>query len=207
MKILFQGDSITEWNRDKSDPDDLGNGYVSVTAKLLETMYPDLEFTFVNRGISGDRTRELLKRWQQDTIDVQPDIMTLMIGVNDCWRRYDMDDPTPVEEYEQNLRTLLDDVKANTNAKLLMIEPFLVHEDIELWREDFDLKLRAYRRVAREYADAYLPMDGLIAMMCVEKEPSYWSMDGIHLAEPGIEEMGMYVAECLMRFIEDPEHV
>ena len=202
MKILFQGDSITEWNRDKADPDDLGCGYVAVASKLIAEAFPEVEFTFVNRGISGDRTRELLARWQEDTIDVQPDVMTLMIGVNDTWRRYDNHDPMTAEEYESNLRQLLDDFKAHTNAKLLMIEPFTVHEDTDLWREDLYLKINAYRRVAKEYADAYLPMDGLIAMMCVEKEPSHWSMDGIHLAQPGIDRMGAYVAQAVAPLIE-----
>ncbi len=203
MKILFQGDSLTECNRDKSNPDDLGNGYVAVAAARLSAMFPQLDLTFINRGVSGDRTWELLKRWQEDTIDIQPDIMTLMIGVNDTWRRYDNNDPTSVEDYEKNLRTLLDDVKANTKTKILMIEPFMVHEDTDLWREDFHLKINAFRRVAREYADAYLPMDGLVAMMCVEEEPKHWSADGIHLIEAGIERMGGYVADAVAPLIEN----
>lgn len=202
MKILFQGDSITECNRNVNDPDSIGDGYVAFAIEKLTKAFPDVEFEFFNRGVSGDRTRELLGRWQKDTIDIQPDIMTLMIGVNDTWRRYDMNDPTPVEEFEQNLRTLLDDVKANTNAKLLMIEPFLAHADNDLWREDFYLKVNAFRRVAKEYADAYLPMDGLYAAMCVEKEPSHWSADGVHLIEPGCERMGYYVAKALSSMIE-----
>ena len=203
MKILFQGDSLTECNRDKTNPEDLGNGYVAVASKLLAERFPEKDLTFVNRGVSGDRTWELLKRWQEDTIAVQPDIMTLMIGVNDTWRRYDMNDPTSVEDYEANLRTLLDDVKANTSAKILMIEPFMVHEDEDLWREDFYLKINAFRRVAKAYADAYLPMDGLIAMMCVEQEPSHWSADGIHLIEAGINRMGEYVAQAVAALVED----
>lgn len=202
MKILFQGDSITEWHRDVNDPDSIGDGYVAFAIDNLTKAFPDVEFEFFNRGVSGDRTRELLKRWQKDTIDIQPDIMTLMIGVNDTWRRYDMNDPTPVEEFEQNLRTLLDDVRKNTNAKLLMIEPFLAHADNDLWREDFYQKVNAFRRVAKEYADAYLPMDGLYAAMCVEEEPSHWSADGVHLIEPGNERMGYYVAKALTSMIE-----
>ncbi|MBR5135007.1 MAG: hypothetical protein IKV35_05360 [Clostridia bacterium] len=64
------------------------------------------------------------------------------------------------------------------------------------------MKINAFRRVAKEYADAYLPMDGLIAMMCVEKEPTHWSVDGIHLVEAGIERMGSYVAQALKPLIE-----
>ncbi|MGN0171268.1 MAG: SGNH/GDSL hydrolase family protein [Acutalibacteraceae bacterium] len=202
MKILFQGDSLTECNRNLNDPEDLGNGYAFVASQKIAERYPETSFTFVNRGVSGDRTWELLSRWQRDTIDEQPDMMTLMIGVNDCWRRYDANDPTSVEDYESNLRTLLDDFKANTTAKLLMIEPFLVHEDTDLWREDFYLKINAFRRVAKEYADAYLPMDGLIAMLCVERPPKHWSADGVHLLPAGIERMGQYVADAVCALID-----
>jgi len=202
MKILFQGDSITEWHRNIEDPSDLGDGYVAFAADILRKQYPDTDFEFVNRGVSGDRTRELLKRWQTDTIDIQPDIMTLMIGVNDTWRRYDNNDPMTAVEFETNLRALLDDFKAHTHAKLLMIEPFLAHADNDLWREDFYLKVNAFRRVAKEYADAYLPMDGLYAAMCVEKEPTHWSADGVHLIEPGCERMGQYVAKALSAMMQ-----
>ncbi len=201
MKILFQGDSITEWNRNLNDPDDLGNGYVSVASRLIAEAFPNEKFTFINRGISGHRTWELLARWQKDTIDIQPDIMTLMIGVNDCWRRYDQDNPTSAEDYEKNLRALLDDVKNKTNAKLVLIEPFLVHEDTDLWREDLHLKINACRRVARDYADIYIPMDGYIAAMCVEQPPEHWSADGVHLTDAGIERMAMYVADAVNELI------
>ena len=66
MKILFQGDSLTECNRDKSNPDDLGNGYVAVASRLIAQMFPDKDFTFINRGVGGDRTWNLLERWQEE---------------------------------------------------------------------------------------------------------------------------------------------
>ncbi len=202
MRILYQGDSLTECNRHPDIPDDLGNGYVAVASRYLVEWFPRQRFEFINRGVSGDRTWELLRRWQRDTIDLQPDIMTLMIGGNDTWRRYDRNDPTSVPDFERNLRTLLDDVRRNTKAKVLMIEPFLVHEDTDLWREDFAPKINAFRRVAREFADGYLPMDGLMAMMCVEQPPKTWSLDGVHLIQPGIERMGFYVAEALRPLVE-----
>ncbi|MBQ9414615.1 MAG: SGNH/GDSL hydrolase family protein [Clostridia bacterium] len=213
MKILFQGDSLTDCNRNKEDPTDLGTGYVAATAARLRKFYPDMEFTFINRGVNGDRTRELLKRWQKDTIDLQPDILTLLIGVNDSWRRYDQNDPTPVEEFEANLRTLLEDVKKNTYAKILMIEPFLVDidpvdlpypagADIHSWREDLAPKIQVFRRLAYEYADAYLPMDGILAEMCLQSSPKTWSVDGVHLIPAGIDEMGGYVEDKLIFLIE-----
>ncbi len=202
MKIVFQGDSLTDCNRRYEDPLDLGDGYVAAASKNIASHYPNQTFIFLNRGVSGDRTWELLQRWQKDTIDLQPDILTLMIGVNDTWRRYDSNDPTSPQDYEYNLRRLLDDVKSHTQSKILMIEPFLAHEDTDLWREDFTWKLSAFRRVSRQYANAYLPMDGIMAMMCVEKSPQTWSEDGIHLIQPGIERMGEYVAQALFPLID-----
>ena len=212
MKIVFQGGSLTECNRKKEDPFDIGDGYVAKAAEFLRETYPNVEFTFINRGVSGDRTWDLLKRWQRDVIDLQPDILTLLIGINDTWRRYDQNDPTSLEEYEHNLRTLLEDVKANTNAKILMIEPFLVDMDDTLphivdknmhaWREDFDPKIQVFRRMAYEYADGFLPMDGIMAMMCAELSVKYFSVDGIHLIEPGCAAMGGFVADALRRIID-----
>ena len=82
--ILFQGDSITDCHRKRENPDDLGQGYAMLAAKALEKKYPG-QFRFVNRGISGDKVTDLYERRQQDILDVKPDVMSILIGVNDVW--------------------------------------------------------------------------------------------------------------------------
>ena len=87
MKIFFYGDSVTDCNRVYSDPDNIGEGYVKYTVESLKLAYEDADIQFINRGISGNRTIDLLNRLDADLIAHQPDIVTILIGVNDTWRR------------------------------------------------------------------------------------------------------------------------
>lgn len=129
MRILFQGDSITDAGRDYSDYHELGQGYPKYAAELIRDRFDDPKngtIEFINLGISGHRTRDLRARWQKDCIDLQPDIVSIMIGINDTWRAFDSNDPTPVEEFEDNYRYLLSEIKAHTNAKILLLEPYVL---------------------------------------------------------------------------------
>lgn len=87
--ILFQGDSITEWGRNYADSNDLGTGYAMMCSAWIKSLYPELDLRFLNRGVSGNRVIDLKKRWQQDCIDLQPDVISILIGINDTWRRFD----------------------------------------------------------------------------------------------------------------------
>src|ERR1051325_8981235 len=87
QRILFQGDSITDCGcRDPQNMNPLGTGYVAIIRGMISAQYPDLKVTILNRGRSGDRTEELLKRWDEDTRPLKPDWLSIMIGVNDVWR-------------------------------------------------------------------------------------------------------------------------
>ena len=200
MRILFQGDSITDAGRDRSDPHHLGDGYPKLVAEKLREQYPDVDFEFLNFGISGNRTCDLVERWDTDCLDWQPDVVSILIGINDTWRRYDQNMPTTTEEYEANYRTILQQLKEKTNAKILMLEPFLlpVNSDWECWREDLDPKIHAARRLAREFADVYLPMDGWFAAACVATEPGSLSGDGVHPNEVGAD----FIADIYITAVE-----
>lgn len=191
MRILFQGDSITDMGRDRTDPHHLGDGYPFYTAQLLRERYPDKEFEFLDQGIGGDRTKELLARWQTDCIDWQPDVLSILIGINDTWRA--------TEEYEANYRCLLQDVKEHTSAKILILEPFVLHNapDKDDLREDLNAKIMVARRLAREYADAFLPLDGLFAAASLEQEPAYWAEDGVHPTPAGARFIARHYADAV----------
>ena len=208
MRILFQGDSITDAGRDYSDYHELGQGYPKYAAELIRDRFDDPKngtIEFINLGISGHRTRDLRARWQKDCIDLQPDIVSIMIGINDTWRAFDSNDPTPVEEFEDNYSYLLSEIKAHTNAKILLLEPYVL-PDVpakDAWRADLDPKIQAVRRLAREFADAYIPTDGLFAAACVQQEPSHWSGDGVHPNENGSRFIAAYYAKAVAALIED----
>ena len=112
MKILFQGDSVTDAGRDRSNPHDMGEGYPRYASAMIQDSYPDTGFEFVNLGISGNRTADLVSRLESDFVDVQPDIVSVMIGINDVWRQFDSpgqpEEAVPLEEYESGLEKLVE---------------------------------------------------------------------------------------------------
>lgn len=188
--ILFQGDSITDAGRTSSpDPStSMGSGYPFVISNLLSAAVPDWNLNFINRGVSGNRTLEMAARWKKDCLDLKPDVLSILIGINDAWRRYDSNDPTSAEDYYTRLTDMLKAAKAvNPEMKILLIEPFLLHvnEDRASYREDLNPKIMACRQAAQEYADAYLPMDGIFASVCVHRKPDFWAADGVHPTPPG----------------------
>lgn len=105
--ILFIGDSITDCRRDKAIPDTLGMGYAGMVAGRLGLDHAELNLRFLNRGVNGDRTCDLLARWDADCISLKPDWVSILVGVNNTWRRYDHNDPTPDDQFESEYRELL----------------------------------------------------------------------------------------------------
>ena len=187
--ILFQGDSITDCGRTESqNPDDsLGFGYPYLLSTMLGADYPEMEIKFINRGISGNRAIDLKNRWKKDCLDHNPDIVSILIGVNDTWRRYDAaNDPTSAEAYEASYRAILEQTAAS-GAQIIILEPFLlpIPEDRKTWRVDLDPKIHVARKLACEFAAAYVPLDGIFAAASVDREHSFWAGDGVHPTPAG----------------------
>lgn len=196
-KVLFQGDSITDWGRDGGLLTDmfpegggaLGRGYVYRAAKIYELLFPGIPVTFLNRGVSGNRSCDLLERYQKDIRELYPDYLSIMIGINDTWRRYDSNDLTTREQYEENMTELLRKIKRDLpNTKLMLIEPFLLPTDPEkkIFWEDLSPKIEVVRELAAKYADVYLDMNGIWTNCLIQKVPAEKiSEDGVHLADLG----------------------
>ncbi len=179
--VLFQGDSITDCGRDRANPDSLGGGYAQYVADLFRSRHMERSVRFLNKGISGDRVVDLQKRWQQDCLELKPDVLSILIGINDCWRRYDRNDPTSCEAYEQGFRDLLTQATRELRCKIVIIEPFLLPVDDKLhWHEDLDSKIQSARTLAREFGATYLPMDGLFAAASTQQPAAFWATDGVH---------------------------
>ncbi len=185
--ILFIGDSITDCGRDRENPAQLGNGYVGMIASRLDVELPELEFRTLNFGISGNRVKDLKARWEEDCLNQRPDILSIMIGINDVWRRYDSNDPTSHAVFSADYRGILETAKTNLRCQIIIVEPFVlsVPEDRKSWREDLDPKIHAIRELALEYADAYVPMDGIFAAASCRRKPEFWATDGVHPTQAG----------------------
>lgn len=208
MKILFQGDSITDCGRSRSDNTNLGSGYPKYVAELLTETYPDIDFEFFNRGIGGDQTKGLLARWQEDAVDIQPDIITILVGVNDTWHHIHEKDWIPNDLFEANYRSLLEDIKNKTNAKIIMLEQFVLDfPDMRCFHNDIDEKIQVVRRLAREYAHTFIPLDGLLATACVCEEPSYWTLEGVHPTDEGHKLIADYCYNAICDIIDEEEQV
>jgi lysophospholipase L1-like esterase len=204
MKILFQGDSVTDAGRDRSDPHDMGNGYPRYASAMIQDSFPDTELEFVNLGIGGNRTEHLVERLETDFIEIQPDIISIMIGVNDVWHHYSHGIETSDEQFEQNYRAVLDAIKTRTSARILMIQPFLletVDPAKQAYTEELARKQAIVKKLADEYADAYLPLDEILHSE-TEEEPAYYAADGVHPTPDGACFIGEAYLGAIAKLIE-----
>ncbi|MDQ1910269.1 SGNH/GDSL hydrolase family protein [Paenibacillus sp. GD4] len=185
--VLFIGDSITDAGRQYENPNDLGKGYVLMAAGLLSAARPDLQLTFFNRGIGGNRVGDLEQRWQSDCLDLKPDVVSVLLGINDVARGFDRNEPIPAPEFAERYGKLLTAAKEQLGSRLIILEPFVLPtSDIRRqWREDLDLKIHALRDLAREIGAAYIPLDGLFAQASTQAPCTYWAPDGVHPSPAG----------------------
>lgn len=180
--VLFQGDSITDSGRNREDGNDLGPGYAMIAAAWFMAAYPELNVKFLNRGISGNTVKDLQGRWKEDCLDLKPTWVSIMIGINDTWWA-----GIEAQEYEAAYRDILNQVKENLDARLILVEPYImpVTDDYNRVRPLLDLKIDIVRKLAREYDAILITADGIFAKACVERETSYWTPDGVHLFPAG----------------------
>ena len=185
--ILFTGDSVTDCDRIRRDPTSLGTGYASMIARRLQQEHPDQYLRFRNTGISGDRTCDLLERWERDCIDLQPDWISLLVGVNNTLRRYDVNDPTSDMKFEVEYRKLLHRIKDDTAAGIILGAPFLLHTDPEIagMREDLDPKIAIVKALALEFGGIWVDFDAAFVAAEQRHVPAYWAADGAHPTEAG----------------------
>ncbi|MBQ8173961.1 MAG: SGNH/GDSL hydrolase family protein [Clostridia bacterium] len=199
MKILFQGDSITDAGRDKRNYHDMGSGYPRYVAEQLADMFPEVKFEFINQGISGNRTCQLFDRLYRDAISFEPDMISVLIGVNDIWHRYAEERiETFDEQIETNYRAILTRLRKQTNAKIVILAPYLLDCDkVDHMREELVSVLNIVRKLADEFADAYIPLDLLFEeAMETQPEPLYYSGDGVHPNKNGAAFIGRHLADA-----------
>jgi len=185
--VLFQGDSITDGGRHYQNGDDLGAGYAMIAASWFSAAYPAKRVRFLNRGISGNRVKDLRGRWQEDCLDLQPTWVSIFIGINDTWRRYDSNDPTSTQDFAAAYRVILERTCAALPARLILGEPFLlpVLAGQDRWREDLDPKIAVVRQLAREFQAILVPLDGIFAQAATRREAAFWAADGVHPSAAG----------------------
>lgn len=188
-KVLFIGDSVTDVNRNyQSIPgsfDSLGEGYVSVISRALTAVYPEYVIKVMNKGISGNRVTDLAQRWQEDVLDLAPDYVSILIGINDVWRFFDkpFQHPTDLVDinlFEQTYQTLIDQTKDQVK-NIFLLSPFMFETNLE---DPMFKQLKKYQAVVKHLADKnQLPYVDLQAVVddYLTKQSSYiLSDDRVH---------------------------
>ena len=200
MRFLFQGDSITDAKRDKRNYHDMGNGYPKYATALIKEAFPSADIEFINQGISGNRTGQLFDRLYPDAIAFEPDVISILIGINDIWHRYEKNSvPTTDEQFELNYRCLLTEIRKRTSAKIMILCPFLLDDEAkEVWRGEVNRAIAIVRKLAAEFADVYVPLDEKFEeALKTQPEPKFYSADGVHPNGNGSAFIGALYAEAI----------
>jgi len=187
--ILFQGDSITDAGRNRdstafNDPDGLGPGYALLAAAALLQKYAKLDLRFYNRGISGNKVYQLAGRWDEDCLELKPDVLSILIGVNDIWHKLNGDYNGTVDIYRNDYIALLERTrKALPDVKLVICEPFAVpgvKAVDDKWYPEFYSYQKAAKEIAEKFGAVFIPMQKIFDEAQKQAPGSYWTPDGVH---------------------------
>lgn len=205
--ILFQGDSITDAGRDKEKelPNiarSFGLGYAFLAASALLKALPEKNLTIYNRGISGNKVYQLADRWQKDCLDLKPDVLSILIGVNDYWHKRNGQYNGTVEVYENDYRKLLQTTKEKLpNIQLVICEPFYVLNTSAVdgtWEAPMKEYQAVAKKIANEFNALWVPFQQVFDEAVKHAPATYWTGDGVHPGMPGAQLM----AEAWLRVVE-----
>lgn len=192
--ILFQGDSITDSGRKResllaNDTAGFGDGYAMIAASSLLNTFADKKIQVYNRGISGNRVPDLLKRWDQDALALKPTVLSILIGVNDFWRTKDSGAANSPAQYKQQYQQLLERTLTSLpTVKLIIGEPFGVKGVMHVtddWYPDFLGYQQAAKEIAKEFNAIYLPYQTVFDKAAARADGRYWTTDGVHTSLAG----------------------
>ena len=195
LTFLFQGDSITDGNRGRGkDPNHvMGHGYAFSIASRAGANFPQKANLFFNRGVSGNKITELAKRWQADTLELKPDVLSILVGINDTESAVKQQDIVSAEPYEAVCRSLLTQTRTLfPNCLLVLCEPFIlpvgrVKENWNLWNDDMRKRQVVVGRLAKEFDAVFVPLQKVFNDATKLAAVDYWIWDGIHPTYSGHE--------------------
>lgn len=189
--VLFQGDSITDAGRlrDKVEPNaGLGTGYAHLVAAALLADLSSLNLRFLNRGVSGDRITNLLARWKADCINLNPTVVSILIGINDIWHEFGTRTGTSLDRYERFYGEILVDTKAALpEARIVLCEPFVTRCGVvaDQWIPVLDRQRAIVAGLAESHGATFVPFQKIFAEASREAPPAYWAADGVHPTAAG----------------------
>ena len=197
MKIVFFGDSVTEANRDRNNPNDLGSGFVKFAEGKLRLLYPETRIEVLNRGVGGEGVVQLNARVQTDVVEEKPDAIVLGVGVNDVWWR-DTGEDDFRREYSALLSTLI-----NTGATLVLLQPFVLPvDDKGRLRPRLNTFNKIIGEIAKENGVTLIPMDEIFRGATQDIHPTQFTVDGIHPTHRGHRYLADFVVKELKKSIQ-----
>lgn len=196
-KILFQGDSITDGGRSRNQDWNhvMGHGYAFIVASRLGFEKPDMNYRFFNRGVSGNTVPDLAARWQADTLDLAPDILSILVGVNDTSAEIEAKSGFSRKSFKTDYQNLLSATKdKHPQVKLIIGEPFIlpvgkIKANWSKWHEQISGRQEDAKNLAKEFDATFIPFQSHFND-CLKQAPAeYWIWDGVHPMPAGHELM------------------
>lgn len=188
--ILFQGDSITDAGRYRADSNSMGMGYAVMISGKLGCCFPNQYKTY-NRGVDGSRSIDMYSRWKKDCLNLSPDYLSILIGVNDVWHEIEEQNGVSAEKYEKLYDMMLSETKeALPYIKIILMEPFVLrYTDTEASWEYFSKEVakrrNAVKRLAKKYDAPTVPLQDIFNEALKKAPVSFWSIDGVHPTPAG----------------------
>ena len=192
MNILFQGDSITDCGRSRDNNSYLGHGYPRFVQGKLSVAEPG-KHTFINRGISGNRIVDVYARIKADILNVKPDVMSILIGINDVWHEIGNHNGVDAPKFERIYDMLITEIKeALPDIKIMILEPFVLKgcatiENWDIFDPETKLRAQASKRIAEKHNLTFIPLQDMFDAMPDNVLPDYWAGDGVHPTAAGHE--------------------
>ena len=186
MRVLFQGDSITDCGRHREavEPNiGLGSGYAMLSAGRLLADHPEKKVQVYNRGIGGNRVVDLYARWKADALNLKPDVLSILIGVNDTWHAFGSNNGVGVERYGRIYHEILTWTKqALPEIKIVLCEPFVLEFGAVAneWLEEIDDRRKIVKDLAQEFNLPFVPIQSVLNDALKQAPPKYWLVDGVH---------------------------
>lgn len=198
LVFLFQGDSITDGNRGRTaDPNHImGHGYAFSIASRLGADYPEKHLTFYNRGISGNKVTDLEARWQKDTLDLKPDLLSVLVGINDSASVvFNRQPVVSVAKYGEVYQSLLDQTRQQFPEILMVLcNPFLLpvgkaKDNLLAYKADLEQRQTIVKNLASAYNAVFVDFQAVFDKACHRAAADYWIWDGVHPTVAGHELM------------------
>lgn len=210
--ILFQGDSITDVGRkygiaEPNKPKALGNGYVKLIVNELLKRTPTDSFACYNRGISGNRVVDLYARWKVDGVNLQPDLISILIGVNDTWHEFGSQNGVEVDRYETVYRLLLDyTLEKLPDVQLVLCEPFVLPCGVvtDEWQGEMDQRREIVHKLAQQYGSLFVPFQSMFTTALEQHPAPYWAEDGVHPTNAGHQLMADLWLDVVGKILTSP---